>query len=80
MEFHHTTTLEDTDMVRLSSVPADPLFIRVDDRVDISNMTVGLHAALNQDLAVRFGGAFPLRRAPDRLFAAEFMLSVMRIF
>ena len=80
VEFHYTTALEDTEVVNLSAVPADPLFFRDGNRVDIPNLTLGLHAALNQDLAVRFGGAFPLERAPDRLFAAEFMLSVIRVF
>ena len=80
VEFHYTTTLEDADVVNLTTVSADPVFTRGGNRVDIPNMMLGLHAAVNQNLAIRVGGGFPLRDAPNRLFASEFHLSVIRGF
>jgi hypothetical protein len=78
LEFHYTTTLEDADLVR------DPTELVVIgnslNRLDVMDVTVGLHAELANRTALRVAGVLPLRDHPDKPFDAEVQISVNRRF
>lgn len=77
IEYHYTTTLDDAD--RVSGFDRSQLlsFGNTLNRLDISNLTVGLHAELGKT-TVRVGGVFPLSDDPDRLYDAEVQVSLNR--
>jgi hypothetical protein len=75
VELHYTTTLEDADTVTLAA-PAATAFGNAANRIDVLDVTVGLHVAVTGSLSVRAGAAFPLRDDEDKLFDAELQLSV----
>ena len=78
VEYHYTTTLQDADIV---TGFVGPDFLAVGNtfnRIDVSNVTVGLHAEIGRT-TIRVGGVFPLRDAPDRDFDAEFQIYVNRL-
>jgi len=79
VEFHYTTTLQDTDTVS-GLVGLDYLELHnTYNRTDVSNFTVGLHGEIGQT-TIRVGGVFPLRNGSDKQFDAEFQVSMNRRF
>jgi hypothetical protein len=76
MEIHYTSTLNDGDVV---SNGGDQ-FGSALNRVDLLNMTIGLHGVLNRQTTFRVGGVLPLRDEPDRGFDAELLFSLNRYF
>ncbi len=80
IEFHYTTTLQDTDLVTVNGV--DSLyyhFINPENRVDVANFNVGLHTQLGLT-TVSVAGAFPLRGGSNKLFDAELQVYLNRNF
>lgn len=82
LELHYTSTLQDPDTVSgtLGSQGLVFNFGNAAGRVDVLNLTVGLHAQLASQTTLRVGGAFPLRDKDDKLFDAEFQLSINQYF
>ncbi len=88
LEFHYATTLQDTDRVEVGDVFNPPpigtlvnfLFSNRQNRMDIPNLTLGLHMEMARKTTLRVGGAFPLRDRPNRLFDAEVIVQLNRYF
>ncbi len=76
VELHYTTTLEDTDSVAFATGAATYDFANAANRLDVLNLTLGLHAQFGQGLNVRVGAVFPLRNDDDKIFDAELQVSV----
>jgi len=81
VEFHYTTTLQDADSVT-AIVGLDSLtFGNSANRMDVPNLTVGLHGEIADRTLLRVGGVFPLDDdADDRFFDAELQVQVERRF
>jgi hypothetical protein len=80
-EFHYTTTLADADVIT-STFPTgrDVQFGNPLNRVDVTNVTVGLHGEVYGRTNLRIAAVFPLQAAPERPFDAEFQVSLNRGF
>ncbi|NOZ40861.1 MAG: hypothetical protein GXP24_11630 [Planctomycetes bacterium] len=72
-ELHYTTTLEDSDVV-LSGTTSNPLFevTSAGNRLDVVNITLGLHTELNNGTQLRLGTVAPITNDDDRFFDFEF--------
>jgi hypothetical protein len=81
VEFHYTTTLQDSDVVAVPPVPgAGYKFGNLENHLDIANLTAGLHVELMGNTTLRVGGVFPLTEETNRLFDAEVQVQVNRYF
>jgi len=89
VEFHYTTTLQDTDRVNAGDVfnPPNPsvfltnlLFYNRGNRVDLANLTIGLHAELAGQTTLRVGAAFPIGEEDNRGFDSEVLIQLNRYF
>ena len=78
VEFHYTTTLQDTDFVRDSLAYVQ--FDNPANRMDIPNLTVGLHSEIFGCNLVRVAGVIPLKNGDDRLFDSEIQVQLERRF
>jgi hypothetical protein len=79
LEYHFATTLQDADVVG-TTINENWIELRnIDNRMDISNVTAGVHAVIGRT-TVRVGGVFPVADEADRLFDAELQVSVNRYF
>jgi hypothetical protein len=76
VELHYTTTLEDTDTVALASGGDTFDFANAGNRLDVLQLTVGLHGQFANGMNLRVGAAFPLRDDDDKLFDAELQVTV----
>jgi hypothetical protein len=79
VEYHYTTTLEDADTVSGFDGQQNLTFGNLDNRVDISNVTAGLHIELGLT-TLRVAGVFPLGSGSNRLYDAEVQVSLNRQF
>jgi len=79
LEYHYTTTLEDASLVTGTDGYQVLTFGNTYNRLDISNLTVGLHTELGKT-TVRVGGVFPLGGGGNRLYDAEVQVSINRRF
>jgi hypothetical protein len=81
VELHYTTTLQDSDLVVTPTVPPPALgFANFANRVEVLNLTVGIHAELANCTVCRIGGVFPLRTGDDRSFDSELQVQLERRF
>jgi hypothetical protein len=82
LEVHYTTTLQDTDVVQGTVWPHDLrlTFENFANRVDIVDLTVGLHAEFANHTLCRVGGVFPLSWGDNRSFDSEVQVQVERRF
>jgi hypothetical protein len=81
MELHYTSTIQDTDVVLMP--PGGILGGDISNsanRVDILNLTSGIHTQLGPMSALRVGAVVPLKQAPDRVFDSEIQVSFNRKF
>jgi hypothetical protein len=78
VEYHYTTTLQDAHTVTEPSNQA--VFGNPINRMDVSNLTVGLHSELAHRTMVRVGGVFPVSSGDNRWFDAEVQVQVERRF
>jgi hypothetical protein len=83
VELHYTTTLNDADAVTVTS----PItFFRVDEitnpfnRMDVLNLTGGLHLQIGQCSTLRVGAVVPLKDEEEKLFDAEMFVQFNRRF
>jgi len=79
VEYHYTTTLEDAGTVSGTDGFQVLRFGNLANRMDISNLTIGLHTELGKT-TVRVGGVFPLSGGSNRLYDAEVQVSINRQF
>ena len=81
LEFHYTTSLQDTDVVA-ANVQGRPVNYRNNfNRFDITNVTTGVQAQLFDNTSLRVAGVFPLGSRDDqRFFDSEVQVQVNRRF
>jgi hypothetical protein len=80
VEFHYTTTLQDADIVSNPIASNTVQFGNFLNRVDVTNVTVGLHGELGGRTTLRVGGVFPLQDDPERPFDAEIHVMLNRYY
>ncbi len=82
LEFHYTTALQDTDVVQQAVFPAQMqlTFENFANRVDIVDLTVGLHMELANCTVCRVGAVFPLSSDDNRCFESEVQFQLERRF
>lgn len=76
-ELHYTTTLEDSDAA-FSGTTANPLFevTSLGNRLDVLNLTLGLHTEFSNGTQLRLGTVAPLTDDDDRFFDFEFQAQI----
>ena len=82
LEFHYTGTLQDTHCLAVPT-PSSLYDIEILDpanRVNVVNMTVGLHGELARNTLVRVAGVFPLSSGDNRCFDGELQVQLERRF
>ncbi|WP_254508390.1 hypothetical protein [Anatilimnocola floriformis] len=81
LEFHYTTSLQDTDAIA-ATVGGRPIDYRNNfNRFDIVNLTTGVQARLWDNTSVRVAGVFPLGSRDDqRFFDSELQVQINRQF
>ncbi len=80
LELHYTTTVQDAKIVSGTTSSRYFSFGNFDNRVDVLNLTAGLHAELVNHTLCRVAGVVPLRSGSDRLFDAEVQVQLERRF
>ncbi len=75
-EFHYTTTLEDADVLSGSSSDGDFQFGNLLNRMDVCNVSTGLHLRIHGTTTLRVAAVFPLDNRPDNPFDAEVTMSL----
>ncbi len=80
-ELHYTSTIQDTDSVAVpfSGVPSG-LISNPANRLDLLNLTSGLHIQLGPKSNLRVGAVVPLQAVPDRVFDTELQVYFNRFF
>jgi hypothetical protein len=74
LEFHYTTSLEDAE-----TATANNVFVgRRGNRINMLNMTVGLHTELADGWALRSAIVVPLRSGEDRSFDTEIQIALIK--
>ncbi len=79
LEYHFTSTLQDADVVGATLFDNWIELRNINNRMDVSNVTAGFHAAIGRT-TFRVAGVFPVEDVSDRLFDAEIQFSVNRYF
>ncbi|MCG2684936.1 MAG: hypothetical protein L6306_15135 [Planctomycetales bacterium] len=79
VEFHYATTLQDSMMLTGEGRSGPVIFGNLDNRLDVPNITVGLHTEIAKT-TVEIGGVLPLRTGRERMFDAEVQIFVNRYF
>jgi hypothetical protein len=80
-ELHYTTTIQDSDSVALRTNRGGiGTLTNSANRIDLLNLTAGLHWQITEVSNFRVGCAVPLRAEPDRAFDAEIQASFNRHF
>ncbi len=71
IEVHYTTTLQDADVFSRTVAGRTLGVGNVWNRLDVVNLTLGLHAEFGPRCTLGVGGVVPLDDRPDRAFDAE---------
>ncbi len=85
IELHHSTTLQDSDLVNLDSavggsVPADNAITNPFNRMDVLNLTGAIRLEIAGRSYLTFAGVMPLRTEEEKLFDAEFGVQYTRFY
>jgi hypothetical protein len=80
LELHYTTTLQDATIVNGTTSGRYFSFGNFSNRVDVLDLTFGLHTELRNNTLCRVAGVVPLRTDADRLFNAEVQFQLERRF
>jgi hypothetical protein len=81
VELHYTSTIQDTDAVNLGfGNLLGGEITNNENRIDLLNLTSGIHAQLGPMSALRVGAVVPLKNAPNRTFDSEIQVSFNRKF
>jgi hypothetical protein len=77
VELHYTTALQDSDVVAAPFPPFPSLaFSNFANRVDVLDLTVGIHSELTKSALCRVGAVVPLRTGDDRSFDSELQVQL----
>lgn len=75
IELHYTTALNDAHTTEVGFLTVGNL----DNRIDVLNLTLGLHSEWKGDTAVRLATVVPLRRSSEnRFFDTEIQLAIIK--
>lgn len=75
IELHYTTTLNDAHTPSVGFLNVG----NIDNRIDVVNLTTGLHSEWNGDTAIRLAAVVPLRDAREnRFFDFEFQFAIIK--
>jgi hypothetical protein len=81
LELHYTSTIQDSDAVNLGfGNLLGGEITNANNRLDLLNLTSGIHAQLGPMSALRVGAVVPLKDAPHRTFDSEIQVSFNRRF
>jgi hypothetical protein len=80
LELHYTTTLQDEHLLTRQSFINRFEFGNLANRMDIVDLTTGIHAELFSNTLLRVGGVFPLSTGDNRTFDAELQVQLERRF
>ncbi|MEQ1824726.1 MAG: hypothetical protein ABL921_02225 [Pirellula sp.] len=80
LELHYATTIQDTDVINIAGNGLLSTLVNRFNRVDLLNLTAGLHFQLTPLSNFRVGAVTPLRANPDRTFDSELQVSFNRLF
>jgi hypothetical protein len=80
LELHYTTTTQDADIVSGTAAGRYFSFGNFGNRVDVLDLTFGLHAELVNHTLCRVAGVVPLRTGDNRLFNSEVQVQLERRF
>jgi hypothetical protein len=80
LEFHYIGTLQNASSVNASTELATLQFTNPANRMDVVDMTVGLHVELAGNTLCRVAGVFPLASGDNRLFDGEVQVQLERRF
>ena len=90
LELHYSTTIQDTDTIAGPAGNSFLFFSNTFNRVDVLNLTAGLHIQLTECTTVRLAGVAPLRstpadffggvRASNKFFDSEIQVQINRRF
>lgn len=76
LELHYTGTLDDADIVSAQGFGDAVVVGNTANRVDVLNLTAGLHAEFGRKLDARTAAVVPLRDGTDRMFDFELVAQV----
>jgi hypothetical protein len=80
-ELHYTSTIQDSDVLNMpQGNPLAGQLVNDANRLDLLNLTSGIHAQLGPMSSLRIGSVVPLRQSPDRVFDSEIQVSFNRRF
>lgn len=81
VELHYTSTIQNSDAVNpgFANLLSGEI-TNVDNRVDLLNLTSGIHAQLGPMSALRVGAVVPLKDGSNRTFDSEIQVSFNRKF
>ena len=71
-ELHYTTTLEDSDTVQISTLVNDFQITSFGNRIDVLNLTLGVHSIFGNGTQFRLGAVSPITDDDNRFFDFEF--------
>lgn len=74
LELHYTTTLQDADILNGSALGTTVSFGNTDNRIDLLNITAGVHFELFNQLELRVGAGAPLLSGSNRSFDTELIV------
>jgi hypothetical protein len=80
LEFHYAATLQDADIVTGAGTMTSFAFGNAANRVDETNVTVGLHSEFANRTLCRVGAVFPLSWGDNRSFDTEVQVQLERRF
>ncbi|MCU0709293.1 MAG: hypothetical protein MUF23_13470 [Pirellula sp.] len=81
VELHYTTTIQDADAVFIPQFDRFGGEVTVNsNRLDLLNLTSGLHFQFGTRSNLRVGAVAPLRNQPDRVFDSELQVMFNRFF
>lgn len=80
VELHYTSTLNNSDAVFVSSLGGFGYLGNPLNRLDLLNLTSGLHFQISELSNLRVGAVVPLRAQPERVFDSEIQVSFNRMF
>ncbi len=79
-ELHYTSTMQNSDVVRLPPGFLGGEVYNSANRLDLLNLTSGVHTQLGPMSTLRVGAVVPLKESPDRVFDSELQVSFNRRF
>lgn len=80
LELHYTGTLQDADIVDQTVSGVNFRFGNFANRVNVLNLTAGLHTEIVNNTLCRVACVLPLQTGDDRLFNAELQVQLERRF